>query len=96
MFTKQDLDGIVCQLVPQPGHPRFGNTKSAAEYGYISGEKQSSSGHVRVRVRVRVNGDSARVDYVRAYLPRSGSPDRTNGDVSYSYMLARIRNQGSH
>lgn len=52
MFIKQDLDGIVYQLVPQPGHPRSG-VKSAKEYGYLSGEVQGSSGHVRVRV----NGD---------------------------------------
>ncbi len=84
MFIKQDLDGIVYQLVPQPGHPRSG-TKSAGEYGYLSGEVQGSSGHVRVRV----NGDSARVDYIRAYLPAAEGRGRRNGDVSYSYMLSR-------
>ena len=83
MFIKQDLDGIVYQLVPQPGHPRSG-TKSAREYGYLSGEVQGSSGHVRVRV----DGDSARVDYVRAYLPAAEGGNRRNGDVSYSYMLS--------
>ena len=82
MFIKQDLDGIVYQLVPQPGHPRSG-TRSAKEYGYLSGEVQGSSGHVRVRV----SGDRARVDYVRAYLPRSEGPGRMNGEVSYSYQL---------
>lgn len=84
MFIKQDLDGIVYQLVPQPGHPRSG-TKSAAEYGYLGGEIQGSSGHVRVRV----NGDSARVDYVRAYLPAAEGRSQRNGDVSYSYMLRK-------
>ena len=79
MFIKQDLDGIVYQLVPQPGHPRSG-IRSAEEYGYLSGEVQGSSGHVRVCV----GGDRARVDYVRAYLPRTG---RVNGEVSYSYQL---------
>ena len=82
MFIKQDLDGIVYQLVPQPGHPRSG-TKSAAEYGYLGGEIQGSSGHVRVRV----NGDSARVDYVRAYLPAAEGRSQRNGDVSYSYVV---------
>ena len=91
MFIKQDLDGIVYQLVPQPGHPRFGNTKSATEYGYLSGEMQSSSGHVRVRV----DGGSARVDYVRAYLPQSESPNRMNGEVSYSYMVSGNQRQGT-
>ncbi len=80
MFIKQDLDGIVYQLVPQPGHPRSG-TKSAKEYGYLSGEVQGSSGHVRVRV----SGDSARVDYVRTYLPSAEGGSQRNGSVSYSY-----------
>ena len=62
-------------------HPRSG-TRSAIEYGYLSGEVQGSSGHVRVRV----DGDRARVDYVRAYLPGSG---RDNGEVSYSYQLTQ-------
>ncbi len=83
MFVKQDLDGIVYQLVPQPGHPRSG-TKSAAEYGYLGGEIQGSSGHVRIRV----NGESARVDYVRAYLPAAQDASRRNGDVSFSYVLS--------
>ncbi|HIE98740.1 MAG TPA: metallophosphoesterase [Fuerstia sp.] len=83
MFIKQDLDGIVYQLVPQPGHPRSG-TRSADEYGYLSGEFQGSSGHVRIRV----DGDSARVDYVRAYLRAAERGGRHNGDVSYSYMLS--------
>lgn len=88
MFIKQDLDGIVYQLVPQPGHPRSG-VKSARDYGYLSGEVQRSSGHVRVRV----NGDSARVDYVRAYLPAAEGGGRMNGDVSYSYMLSVENNK---
>ena len=86
MFIRQDLDGIVYQLVPQPGHPRSG-TRSAEEYGYLSGEVQGSSGHVCVRV----NGNSARVDYVRTYLAEAESGGRMNGDVSYSYMLQRRR-----
>ena len=84
MFIKQELDDIVYQLVPQPGHPRSG-TKSATEYGYHSGEVQGSSGHVRVRV----SGDSARVDYVRAYVPAAEGGSRRNGDVTYSYTLSR-------
>ena len=91
MFIKQDLDGIVYQLVPQPGHPRSG-TKSAKEYGYLSGEVQGSSGHVRVRV----SGDTARVDYVRAYAARNETTSSRNGDVSYSYKLrGEVSRQGA-
>jgi len=70
--------------VPQPGHARSGNTNSAKEYGYLSGEMQSSSGYIRVRV----GEQNVRADYVRTYLPESENANRKNGDVSYSYMLA--------
>lgn len=83
LFIKQDLDGIVYQEVPQPGHPRSGNTQTAKEYGYLSGETQSSSGFIRVRV----GPDDTRADYVRTYLPNSENQNRKNGDVSFSYMV---------
>jgi len=89
LFAKQDLDGIVYQLVPQPGHRRAGNTSSAAEYGYLAGEIQPSSGHLRVRV----GADETRVDYVRAFLREDRREDGdggagVNGSVSYSYVVA--------
>ncbi len=84
LFIKQDLDGIVYQLVPQPGHPRSGNTNSAKEYGYLSGETQSSSGYIRVRL----GKENARADYVRTYLPESENANRRNGEVSFSYVVA--------
>ncbi len=83
LFIKQDLDGIVYQEVPQPGHPRSGNTNTAKEYGYLSGEIQSSSGFIRVRV----GRDESRADYVRTYLPAAESQSERNGDVSYSYTV---------
>jgi hypothetical protein len=61
LYAKQDLDRIVYQEVPQPGDPR-GNTRSAAEYGYLSGIILGSSGHLRVVV----SASQATVDYVRA------------------------------
>ncbi|MEE2825740.1 MAG: metallophosphoesterase, partial [Planctomycetota bacterium] len=66
----------------QPGHPRFGNVRSAEDYGY-AGEVISSSGHLRISV----SSDSARVDYVRAYLPKDETSRRKNGGISTSYLL---------
>jgi hypothetical protein len=83
LFINQDLDGIDYQEVPQPGHPRSGNTNTAKEYGYLSGEIPSSSGYVRVRV----GQDENRVDYVRTFLPAAESQSRQNGDVSFSYTV---------
>lgn len=84
LFIKQDLDGIVYQEVPQPGHPRSGNTNTAKDYGYLSGETQSSSGYIRVRVGTH----EARADYVRTYLPTAENQNKKNGDVSFSYVTA--------
>lgn len=83
LFVKQDLDGIVYQEVPQPGHPRSGNIQTAKEYGYLSGETQSSSGYIRVQV----GPAEARADYVRTWLPASENQTRRNGDVSFSYSV---------
>ncbi len=61
-YAKQDLDGIVYQLVPQPGYPGNGRApRSAAEYGYVNGTILGSSGHLRVSV----SAQRAKVDYVR-------------------------------
>ena len=84
LFAKEDLDGIVYQEVPQPGHPRYDSPRNAAEYGYARGEIQGSAGHLRITV----TKDKAKVDYVRSYLPKDEQGARQNAAGSYSYTLA--------
>lgn len=84
LFAKEELDGIVYQEVPQPGHPRFERPRNAAEYGYAGGEIQGSAGHLRITVLK----EKAQVDYVRSYLPQEERSERTNGVSSYSYRIA--------
>ncbi|MFO0934335.1 MAG: metallophosphoesterase [Planctomycetota bacterium] len=60
-YARQELDGVVYQLVPQPGHPGGDAAKMAAAYGYVAGEFLPSPGHVRVRVTPQ----TATVEYVR-------------------------------
>ena len=84
-YARQERDGIVYQLVPQPGHP--GDTKLprfAAEYGYRSGDLLGGSGHLRIRV----SRDAATVDYVLAGIGASGAAAPDNGHVAFSYTLA--------
>jgi hypothetical protein len=83
LYVKRDLDGVVYQEVPQPGHARYDSTRSAAEYGYKSGTIQGSSGHLRIAVRP----GKAVVEYVRAYLPSDEGTARTNGTVSHRYEV---------
>jgi len=82
-FARQDLDGVVYQLVPQPAHNRYGNVRSAGEYGYLEGEFLAGSGHLRVTT----SPDKATVDYVLSVLPRDERGTRTNGTVAHSYSI---------
>ncbi len=78
-FAHQELDGVVYQMVPQPGHAIGDAAKMAAEYGYLSGDFLSSPGHVRVRVAP----DAATVELVRS----SKAGPAENGKVAFSYRV---------
>lgn len=82
LYAKQDLDGIVYQEIPQPGNPRA-NARSAKEYGYVAGEIQGGSGHLRVRV----GPDRTTVEYVRAAWAADRGASHPNGSVSHGYVL---------
>ena len=81
LFAKEELDGIIYQEVPQPGHPS-GGTRSAEECGY-GGVILGSSGHLRVTVEA----DHATVDYVRSIVPGITRADLENGSVEHSYTV---------
>ncbi len=81
LFVKEELDGIIYQEVPQPGH-QSGGTRSAEEYGY-GGVILGSSGHVLVTV----SENEAKVDYVRSIVPGVTRADLENGAVEHSYII---------
>ena len=81
LFAKEELDGIVYQEVPQPGHPS-GGTRSAEEYRY-TGVILGSSGHVRVTVGEK----EAKVAYVRSIVPDVTRADMENASVEHSYTI---------
>ena len=81
LFVKEELDGIIYQEVPQPGHPS-GGTRSAEEYGY-GGVILGSSGHLRVTVEA----NDAKVDYVRSIVPGVTREDQPNASVEHSYTI---------
>jgi len=82
-YAKQDLDGIVYQLVPQPGHPGGRKKTPAGDYGYLNGKILPGSGHLRVKV----SGSSVTVDFVRSAPVGPGSRGRGNGEVAHSYTI---------
>jgi hypothetical protein len=92
MFAKEDMDGIVYQLVPQPGNPRSGSPRSAEEYGYTHGNVLGGSGFLRVKVA----GSEAIIDYVLSLLPGGESGSRKNGNEVFSYTVrAAMRKTGT-
>ncbi|MEY4485023.1 MAG: hypothetical protein RL693_2475 [Verrucomicrobiota bacterium] len=82
LYAKEELDGIVYQEVPQPGHPS-GGMRSAAEYGY-TGVIFGSSGHLRVEVSAK----ETRVDYVRSAVAGVTRGDVKNGAIEHTYTIA--------
>ncbi len=83
-YGKQDLDGIVYQEVPQPSLKSFTNL-SAASYGYVNGVILPNRGYLLVTV----NDTSAKVEYIRTYLPNEENATRHNGDISHSYTIIK-------
>ncbi len=76
-YAKQERDGIIYQLVPQPSHP--GNdVKDAAEYSYKEGKFLPSSGHLRVSV----GDEKVKVDYINSSLQ-----DNENGRIVNTYLM---------
>ncbi len=87
LYAQQERDGITYQLVPQPGHTRYDNTRSAEEYGYMSGVIAGASGILRVKVAPA----EAVVEYVRAYPASAENGVRRSGAVTHRYAVTPAR-----
>jgi len=84
LYVKEELDGVIYQEVPQPGHRRFNNTRTAEEYGY-DGVTFGSSGHIRVTV----GPDGVKSEYVFSILPGMDARGHRNGEIAHSYTIPR-------
>ena len=91
-FAKQDLDGVVYQLVPQPAHHKYGSARSAREYGYTEGKILPGSGHLRVTV----SPERAVVDYVLSVLPEDETASHRNAALGYSYSITGSSSANNH
>jgi hypothetical protein len=81
-FAKQELDGVVYQLVPQPARRDY-QGDHAAEYGYRTGEFVPGAGHLRVRI----SPEEVTVEFVLSCLPADENTRRKNGGTAYAYTL---------
>ena len=84
LYAQQEKDGVIYQLVPQPGHSRFDNIRSAEEYGYKSGVIQGASG----MLRISVSPEKSLVEYVRAYPDSAEDESRHTGVVTHRYTVS--------
>ena len=85
-YAKQDLDGIVYQLVPQPSARNTANAAQlASDYHYAQGTFVASAGHLRVTV----NGNTVTSEYVRSWLPTSETATRRNQQVDDRWSVTR-------
>ena len=50
-YAKQERDGIIYQLLPQPGYTRYSYPNQAAEYGYVNGTIMNAPGFIEVEVK---------------------------------------------
>ncbi|MEI6506994.1 MAG: T9SS type A sorting domain-containing protein [Bacteroidota bacterium] len=86
-YDKQDKDGIVYQEVPQPSSRNIVST-SATQYGYLSGVILAGRGFLLVNV----TDSTAKVDYIKTYLPNEETSGHKNGEIGYSYSVGSAIN----
>jgi len=82
-FAKQELDGVIYQLVPQPSHPNFKKAGQAGDYGYTTGNILPNSGYLRVNV----SNTRVTVDYVRSSHAKINKNTATSSDILFSYSV---------
>ena len=75
-YARQEKDGIIYQLLPQPGARQSGRANQAAEYGYASGTILNAPGYLRVRRHAK----GITIEFVTSASGRSGQ-------VLHSYTL---------
>jgi hypothetical protein len=85
-FARQELDGIVYQMIPQPNFAGTDRIRDLENYGYKQGTFLGNSGHVRVAV----SPDQIKVDYIRSYLPKDETEQHKNGEVACHYSIPAV------
>lgn len=76
-FAHQEYDGIVYQLVPQPGTLHANARNMAKDYGYGSGDIVAGAGFLQVAV----SASRVTVEFIRT------APQRGAGEKAFSYTL---------
>lgn len=83
LFAQEILDGVVYQEIPMPSDSTYEIGMLANADAYTS-VKVRGTGHIRVTV----DSDSAKVEFVSAWLPADTNSIFHNGAVAFSYKVA--------
>ncbi len=67
-YARQEKDGIIYQLVPQPAHEKTKMPGYAADYGYTEGDLRGGSGFMRVTV----SPEAYEMEFVQSESPHKG------------------------
>lgn len=86
LYAKQDLDGIVYQEVPQPGHAGPGNNIGALMGGYKEGVIMGNSGHMHVTV----TPEFIQADFKAVELANAGNAAPGNRKILHSYRVLPV------
>lgn len=79
-YAKQDLDGVVYQLVPQPDQLN-NRINQKNEYGYKEGIFKPSSGHLLIDI----SSTKITVSYIRSIFSKDEKADYNNAQIEYEY-----------
>jgi hypothetical protein len=71
-YARQEKDGVIYQLVPQPSLENAKMPGHAADYGYTTGELRGGSGFMRVNV----SSDSFEMEFVQSDSPRKSGKNK--------------------
>ena len=82
-YARQELDGIVYEMVPQPSFAGNDRIRDLETYGYKKGKFLGNSGHVRVTV----SPTQVKVDYIRSIIPKEESDQHKNQEIADHFEL---------
>ena len=80
LYCQQEKDGIIYQELPMPsdhGYVAYNQER------YQSGKKLPSAGYIRVTVTPA----SAKVEYVRCFLPKDETKEAQQGMIAHAYEV---------
>ena len=80
LYCQQEKDGLIYQELPMPSDHGY---VAYNEDRYASGRKLPSSGYLRVTVTPA----SAKVEYVRCFLPKDETPATKHGMIAHAYEV---------